>query len=148
MEVRLSQIMLVRALIFILAAAHLAAANRTPVPAVESKPHACRVRNLPDEILCATYPVWENRERRSGRRIGLNIVILPATGPDKALDPVFMLHGGPGAAATQLALGVSRSSKAVSGTFPVDAVRACRERLSKIADLAMYTTASGIDDVD
>ena len=181
MEVRLSQILRVRALIFILAAAHLAAASRTPVPAIESKPHPCRVQYIPDEVLCATYPVWENRERKSGRRIGLNIVILPATGPDKTLDPVFMLHGGPGAAATQLALGVSRSRmrarrdfvfidqrgtggsnaldcdfygdppdmrKAVRGTFPVDAVRACRERLSKIADLAMYTTAAGMDDVD
>ena len=38
--------------------------------------------------------------------------------------------------------------KVVAGTFPADAVRACRERLSKIADLAMYTTAPAMDDVD
>ena len=169
------------AIIFVLGAASLTAANRAPVPAVESKPHACRVQNIPGEVLCATYPVWENRERKSGRKIGLNIVILPALGPEHAPDPVFMLHGGPGAAATQLAAGVFRFrtrarrdfvfidqrgtggsnpldcdfygdppdlQKAVSGTFPADAVRDCRERLSKIADLAMYTTAAGMDDVD
>jgi pimeloyl-ACP methyl ester carboxylesterase len=170
-----------RAVVCILFAASLAAANRTPVPAVETKPHPCRVRGVPDDVLCATYPVWENRDRKSGRKIGLNIVILPATGPEHAPDPVFMLHGGPGAAATALAPGVSRSRirahrdvvlidqrgtggsnpldcdffgdppdvrKVVNGTFPVEAVRACRERLSKIADLAMYTTATGMDDVD
>jgi pimeloyl-ACP methyl ester carboxylesterase len=162
-------------------AASLAGANRTPVPAIETKPHACRVRGVPDEVLCAIYPVSENRGRKSGRKIGLNIVILPATGSEHAPDPVFMLHGGPGAAATALASGISRSrmrahrdvvlidqrgtggsnpldcdffgdppdiQKVVSGTFPVDAVRTCRERLSKVADLAMYTTAAGMDDVD
>src|SRR5258707_10778120 len=81
-------------------------ANRTPVPAVESKPHPCQVQGLRADALCATFAVWENRDRKSGRRIGLNIVVLPAVGPEHAPDAIFMLHGGPGGAATDLARGL------------------------------------------
>ena len=48
-----------------------------PVDAVEVKPHPCRVPGYEKEVLCATYPVWENRETKQGRKIGLNIVIPP-----------------------------------------------------------------------
>jgi pimeloyl-ACP methyl ester carboxylesterase len=64
--------------------------------AAEVKPHPCRVQGYDQDVLCATYPVWENRETRKGRKIDLNIVILPALGPDKQPDPVFLLGGGPG----------------------------------------------------
>src|SRR5258708_29546511 len=83
----------------------VSAANRTPVPAVESKPHPCQVQGFPADALCATFPVWENRDRKSGRKIGLNIVVLPAVGPEHLPDAIFMLHGGPGGAATDLARG-------------------------------------------
>ncbi|MEA2563510.1 MAG: hypothetical protein QOH06_5014 [Acidobacteriota bacterium] len=63
---------------------------------VETKPHPCKMAWSDGEVLCATYPVWENRETRQGRKIALNIVILPATGPDKQPDPVFEIAGGPG----------------------------------------------------
>jgi pimeloyl-ACP methyl ester carboxylesterase len=171
-----------RSILLMLAVTAANAANRTPVPAVESKPHPCEVQGLPADALCATFPVWENRDRKSGRKIGLNIVVLPALGPEHAPDAIFMLHGGPGAAATDLARGLAafRAFRArrdivfvdqrgtggsnpldcdlygdppdlqrmMNGSFPVDAVRACRERLAKIADLGMYTTAYGMDDVD
>ncbi|MFL6194274.1 MAG: alpha/beta hydrolase [Thermoanaerobaculia bacterium] len=74
-----------------------------PVEAAEVKPHPCRVPNYEKEVLCATYAVWENRETRQGRKIGLNIVILPALGPDKQPDPIFELGGGPGDAITEAA---------------------------------------------
>jgi pimeloyl-ACP methyl ester carboxylesterase len=74
-----------------------------PVEAVEVKPHPCRVPNVDGEVLCATYPVWENRETRQGRKIGLSIVILPALGPDKQPDPVFELAGGPGQGSASIA---------------------------------------------
>ena len=76
------------------------AAQRTPAPPVEVKPHACLI---PENALCATYPVWEDRDRKAGRRIGLNIVILPALAAGQAADPLFIFHGGPGGAATDLA---------------------------------------------
>lgn len=80
-----------------------------PVEAAEVKPHPCRVPGYEQEVLCATYPVWENRETRQGRRIGLNIVILPALGPNKQPDPLFLFAGGPGEAATEGAGGLARS---------------------------------------
>ncbi len=82
-----------------------------PVEAVEVKPHPCRVPGYDQEVLCATYPVWENRETKQGRKIGLKIVILPALGPDKQKDPVFELAGGPGQAITPGAGWLAQSSK-------------------------------------
>src|SRR3954449_13519744 len=58
---------------------------------------------LPDgggKAFCGTYEVFENRETRSGRKIPLKIVLLPAKGARPAPDPVFFLEGGPGAGAT------------------------------------------------
>jgi len=46
------------------------------------------------------YEVFENRATRTGRRIPLNIILLPAKNPKPAPDPLFYLAGGPGAAAT------------------------------------------------
>src|SRR5689334_1763213 len=149
--------------------------------AAESRPHSCDLRFVAGPALCATLPVWENRAAKTGRRIELNIVILPALQKDHAPDPLFLLHGGPGATATSLAPGFSRLpfrqhrdivmvdqrgtgasnplqcdfygdppdlQRLVTTEFPVAQVRACRERLSKIADLRQYTTAIAMDDVD
>jgi len=140
-----------------------------------SHAHACNTEGFPRDSLCATYSVWENRETRQGRKIALHIVILPAAGTNPAPEPVFILAGGPGQAATSMiplfarntALrarhvlvfvdqrGAGRSNplhcdfyRVAAGAFPIDAVRACRERLSRIADLARYTTAPAMDDLD
>jgi len=74
--------------------------------AEEVKPHPCPPPVRIQGALCATYPVWENRAAKSGRKINLNILILPATGPEKEPDPVFYLAGGPGQAATSVAPGI------------------------------------------
>jgi pimeloyl-ACP methyl ester carboxylesterase len=159
----------------------LTAANRTAIPAIETKPHPCTIPGLSKPALCATYPVWEDRDRKSGRKIGLNIVILPALNPEKS-EPVFAFGGGPGEAITEAAPGYAffqairahhdivmvdqrgtggsnplecdfygnppDLQRVVTSSFPVDAVRACRERLEKIADLRLYTTAIAMDDID
>jgi pimeloyl-ACP methyl ester carboxylesterase len=65
--------------------------------------HPCRVPNIDEEVRCGTYEVYEDGDANRGRRVGLNIVVLPALNPKHALDPVFWLHGGPGAASTQTA---------------------------------------------
>ncbi len=51
--------------------------------------------------LCGRYEVWEDRETEKGRRISLNVVVIPALARAKP-DPVFMLAGGPGQAATEV----------------------------------------------
>ena len=66
-------------------------------------PIPCRVANVENEVRCATLDVFENRDTRQGRKIGLHIVVLPATARIKEPDPVFVFAGGPGQAASQLA---------------------------------------------
>jgi pimeloyl-ACP methyl ester carboxylesterase len=152
-----------------------------PVEAVTTKPHPCKVPGVKEEVRCATYAVWENREARKGRKIGINVVILPAKGPEKLPDPIFFFGGGPGEGIAEEAAGVTedparqkrdvvlidqrgtgRSNtldcefwghpldlrRAAVDSFPMDAVRACKERLEKVADLRYYTTPLAIDDVD
>jgi pimeloyl-ACP methyl ester carboxylesterase len=145
---------------------------------------ACIGKTYGNDALCGTYEVWEDRAGRSGRKIGLNIVILPARNSPPAPDPVFWLHGGPGAAATDLARGgwgglpgnvrdtrdlVYVDQRGTGGSnalycdfnddpndlpaffgelFPLDKVRACREKLEKIANLKLYTTPIAMNDLD
>ena len=65
---------------------------------VQLKP--CNNPTLTSDALCVKYEVFENRATRTGRRIPLNIILLPATSSKPAPDPLFYLAGGPGAAAT------------------------------------------------
>ncbi len=53
--------------------------------------------------LCGEYAVYEDRAARSGRRLRLPIVILPALEGQPLPDPIVFLAGGPGQAATSLA---------------------------------------------
>ena len=69
---------------------------------VEMKP--CDNPNLTSEVLCGKYEVFENRATKTGRRIRLNIILLPSTNQQRsAPDPLFYLAGGPGGAATTYA---------------------------------------------
>ena len=156
-----------------------------PSTGVQSFLQSCHVPNIDDEVRCGKYEVFEDRVAKAGRRISLNIVVVPALSATPARDPVFWLHGGPGAAATQTApaagkggfLGQLREDRDVvfvdqRGTgnsnplscdlgddpanlqqffgelFPVDKVRQCREKLAKVANLALYTTPIAMDDLD
>jgi len=57
---------------------------------------------------CGTYEVYENRTSRTGRRIALNVVMVPALS-GTSIDPVFWLEGGPGGAASQATGPVSQN---------------------------------------
>jgi pimeloyl-ACP methyl ester carboxylesterase len=135
---------------------------------------------LPDgggEARCGTHEVFENRETRSGRKLALRIVLLPAKGRNRAPDPIFFLAGGPGEGATANAPELVHSplrarrdlvfvdTRGTGGSnplscrlwgdgtrldhiFPLDAATACRDELRKKADLTRYTTAAAMDDVD
>jgi pimeloyl-ACP methyl ester carboxylesterase len=52
---------------------------------------------------CGSYRVPEDRLEPHGRAIELRVVVLPARSRNKAPDPIFFLHGGPGAAASTMA---------------------------------------------
>ena len=60
---------------------------------------ACAVGDV--EALCGTLSVPEDRSRPEGRHIELRVALVPARSARPAADPVFMLAGGPGAAATE-----------------------------------------------
>lgn len=56
----------------------------------------CNSQDLPKDALCGTQEVFENRAARTGRKIPLRIVVLPATGSDLFTDPFAYFAGGPG----------------------------------------------------
>jgi len=52
---------------------------------------------------CGHLEVHEDREAGTGRQISLRVVVLPAVGRDVQPDPLFVLAGGPGMAASDMA---------------------------------------------
>ena len=67
----------------------------------------CEIRGVPGKAKCGTLEVYENRAIRRGRKIALNIVVLPATGDKREPDPFVYFAGGPGGSATEDARGMA-----------------------------------------
>ncbi len=67
----------------------------------------CTVPGIPAGFLCGELRVPENRSVRNGRTITLFVVVAPAIGEKRRLDPWVELTGGPGNAATDYAAGYS-----------------------------------------
>jgi pimeloyl-ACP methyl ester carboxylesterase len=61
----------------------------------------CRTEDGNAEGLCGNYEVYENRSSESGRKITLNIMVLPAISDKPASDAWFALAGGPGQSAVE-----------------------------------------------
>lgn len=144
--------------------------NLEPVPCV-----APGVRGL---AKCAVYHVWEHRAARSGRKIPINIVIVPAGTENPEPDPLVHFAGGPGQASTdqsganqyrfsainerraivmvdQRGTGGSNGLRCDLGVeslltwqFRAEEVIACRERLASRADLSQYHSSIAADDLD
>lgn len=90
------------------ALAGLAAAAMSACSTGSSAPEAitfqsCRLPGVDVAARCARHEVWEDRESKSGRRISLNIAIVPAKLRNKEPDPVVVFAGGPGQGAVSLA---------------------------------------------
>ncbi len=60
----------------------------------------CKLSGIDEELLCGKLTVFENRERRAGRTIDLNVVVVPAFDQKNKTEPLFEFAGGPGAAVT------------------------------------------------
>jgi pimeloyl-ACP methyl ester carboxylesterase len=75
-----------------------------PVHPSRSKLHPCKAQRGDGEVdaLCGQYQVWENRAAKSGRKITLKVLVLPALGAHPKPDPIVGLGGGPGQAASDL----------------------------------------------
>jgi pimeloyl-ACP methyl ester carboxylesterase len=86
-----------------------ALAGAQPAPrTVLQKLTPCPVEGLKEPTLCGSLSVWENRATRQGRKIDLNVVVLPALGPNPAPDPVIYINGGPGYGSTGAAGGFAQ----------------------------------------
>ncbi|MEO7152708.1 MAG: alpha/beta hydrolase [Burkholderiaceae bacterium] len=82
-----------------LLAAGLAAAQ----PAAPSAPTECRIAGLRHAVLCGKVSRPLDPARPDGTRIDVHYVVVPALARRKFADPVFLLAGGPGQSAIDLA---------------------------------------------
>lgn len=67
---------------------------------------ACEVPGISGKAQCGRYEVFEDRAAGKGRKISLRIVVLPATGTERAPDPIVYIPGGPGSSAVEDAPGI------------------------------------------
>ncbi len=75
--------------------AHQSRSKLAQAPKLELEP--CNtIAGVPPESRCGTYEVWENRAAKSGRKIPLRVLVIPAKGPDRLPDPIVFFNGGPG----------------------------------------------------
>jgi pimeloyl-ACP methyl ester carboxylesterase len=61
----------------------------------------CRLDGLGVEARCGKLRVFEDRDARSGRELELRVAVVPALAASPRPDPLFILVGGPGQAATE-----------------------------------------------
>lgn len=138
---------------------------------------ACSLPGVPGRVLCGELRVPEDRARAGGRTISLRVLVLPATGA-RTMPPLYSLDGGPGVPASVAAgffatagaihrehadvVLVDQRGTGGSAALPcpvsfsdplrevlaLDLVRDCRRRLAARADLARYSTAAAVADLE
>src|SRR5262245_28556073 len=77
----------------------IAQATNAAQPKLSLKP--CRLPGWNEDVRCGKYEVFENRPAKSGRRLSLRVVVVPALGAKAAPDPIFYFSGGPGGSAVE-----------------------------------------------
>jgi pimeloyl-ACP methyl ester carboxylesterase len=152
----------------------LAAAAASSSGSVSPKLTPCEAQGV--KARCGTLTVPENRARPKGRKIGLNVVVVPAARKPAAADAFTYIPGGPGGAATQLTswvmqtfpwvhtrhdivlvdqrgTGQSNPLACALPTHPLDTpararayAQACLRSLK--ADVSQYGTRAAMDDLD
>ena len=134
--------------------------------------HPCTIEG--EAARCGDIPVPENYGEPGGRRIALHAVVLGGGNRGEGREPIFVLAGGPGQAATTLteaASGMFRSvrrtrdvvlidQRGTGGANRLDCARAprsllvpadvggCVARLSRDATLQYYGTDSFLEDLE
>ncbi|HEV7784540.1 MAG TPA: alpha/beta fold hydrolase, partial [Thermoanaerobaculia bacterium] len=108
MEARQKDVRAIVASLAVIGALGAAVPGLAAKPAHRPELTPCRKPGIPAEARCGTYEVFENRAARTGRKIPLRIVVLPATGPDRLPDPFVYFAGGPGDASIPEGLAMAR----------------------------------------
>jgi pimeloyl-ACP methyl ester carboxylesterase len=62
----------------------------------------CRIKDVANTVWCAAITVPENAANAAGRKIGVHVALLPAYVRNRAPDPLVLLAGGPGQAASDI----------------------------------------------
>jgi pimeloyl-ACP methyl ester carboxylesterase len=138
----------------------------------------CHLEGLAEEVRCGTHEVFEDRAANTGRRLSIQLAVLPALRRLVDPDPLFIFAGGPGQGARGYAEAMARFFRTVrrsrdivlvdlrgtGGSAPLrcaeggdeladvslDAIAAqARRCLAAIdADVRHYTHEPSLDDVD
>lgn len=66
---------------------------------------ACRIKGIERELRCGQVEVPEDAQAPAGRRLGIHFAVVPALARNHEPDPVFILAGGPGQSAIDVAGG-------------------------------------------
>jgi pimeloyl-ACP methyl ester carboxylesterase len=74
-----------------------------PAPSRTLALSPCRLPGVDGRLRCGTFDVFEDRAAKTGRKLSLHVAVMPALAPSPAPDPVFILAGGPGQAASEIA---------------------------------------------
>lgn len=87
-----------------------AQAQTDPAPqaATALETEQCYLKGISEQVQCGTLQVPENYEQSDGKKIGIHFAVLPAISENKRPDPLLILAGGPGQAATDLAQMIDR----------------------------------------
>jgi pimeloyl-ACP methyl ester carboxylesterase len=91
------------ALTFVLMLPPLSCSRFRPPPSALDRLKACANAEGPTDAYCGRMDVWEDRAARTGRKLGLKIIVLPGLRREPAADPIFFLAGGPGQGAAKMA---------------------------------------------
>ena len=152
----------------------LALISAEPAAAPQFEERPCAGPRAPRSV-CGVVRVPENRGEPGGRQIELNLIVIKSATPPR-LPPLFDIDGGPGLPSTKNAgfyatngiskdrdvvmvdqRGTGRSNpllcpdlpnSAAEPMLPPAAVEACREALSKTADLRFYGTKDAVRDLE
>jgi pimeloyl-ACP methyl ester carboxylesterase len=84
---------------FLLAACSPGSEVARPAIVLES----CRLPGVDTAAKCGTFEVWEDRAAKAGRRLKLELAVIPARLRTHDADPIVVLAGGPGQGAMSLA---------------------------------------------
>jgi pimeloyl-ACP methyl ester carboxylesterase len=76
----------------------------------------CHIRWLAEEVLCGTHEVFEDREAAAGRRLTIQVTVMPPLRRAAEPDPLVILAGGPGQGARALGAAVARYFTAIRRT--------------------------------
>jgi hypothetical protein len=80
----------------------VAAAARKPLTRGSLTLQPCVASEGATQAFCGSFSVYENRASHAGRKLALNLVILPALAEKSAPDAVFAFGGGPGQSAADV----------------------------------------------